>query len=265
MRRSSPIDVLLFALVATLVATLVACDRRPDRPGVPADSAQEPSAVESVTWTAAPGAAMLIPQPSCADPDDWRGCWRQHESTALASRRDVRRDARRLVFRTSGGDSVVLVDDDPAREARGYYLYVGWVPRVEAHAVWGMGYESSALLLMQPASGALTVLDDAPSLSPGATWLGTASFDTEAQEEPNRVQIYRVARDSLRLIWEIAPEDWGPDSLEWQDDSTLVIRRAAAAMHPEPARVAMPLVVRYRGGQWVEDSLSRSRSPGSRP
>jgi hypothetical protein len=149
---------------------------------------------------------------------------------------------------------VELRDGDPTQEDSHYYLYNGWDSTLAAHRVYLMEYESSAILYVFPRSGAVSGLDNLPHVSPGGTYLATANWDTEAQMEWNRARVFRITPDSLKLEWEIVPELWGPDSVRWANDSTLVIVRGAAERHPNPAALRAPLTVRRIRGTWQADS-----------
>lgn len=66
--------------------------------------------------------------------------------------------------------------------------------------------------------------------------------------------MFRITPDSLLLEWEIEPELWGPDTLRWVNDSTLVVTRGPAYHHPNPQAVATPLIVRRVKGGGHADS-----------
>lgn len=206
--------------------------------------------------TSQASAVRAVPGASDTTCIGYRRCIAAAEPRALAQRGDVRRDSLRLVFTIPGKDSVEFVDGDPTQEDSHYYLYNGWDSTLAAHRVYLMEYESSAVLYVFPRSGAVSGLDNLPLVSPTGRYLATANWDTEAQMEWNRARVFRVSPDSLTLEWEIVPELWGPDSLRWIDDTTLVMVRGAAERHPNPAWLSTPLTVRRVRGAWRADSAA---------
>ncbi len=234
------------ALFGVFVSLIIGCTSRDSNESPHAEAAPTPAA------SAAPAATA---DTICIG---YRECLRAAEPRELSKRRDVRRDSLRLIFETSTGQPTVLEDGPIAQEDRHYYLYNGWDAALRAHRVYLMEYESSAVLYVFPTSGRAVSLDNLPTISPDGRFVATGSWDTEADHEPNRAQIFIVQRDTLVLAWEIAPTLWGPDSLWWANDSTLMITRGAAYRHPNPEQLSAPVRVSFQRGAWHADSSGRA-------
>jgi hypothetical protein len=63
----------------------------------------------------------------------------------------------------------------------------------------------------------------------------------------NGVQIWQVTAVAPSLEWQQEPTEWGPDTVAWRDDSTLVVTAGFGPYKPE-ARACYQ--VRLRHGVW---------------
>jgi len=191
----------------------------------------------------------------CEEAPNWWECARQREHALVATLGDVRRAGDTLVIDIPGAVPVVLADSVAAAgDYEHQYLYQGAVAGLNAHLVQVLWYEGRGFLLVSRSTGRRTPLDAPPVLSPAGARIVTASWDTEAGYDPNRVQVFRLVADSLVLEWQREPESWGPVEPRWLDDATLLIRRRPAVWHPDSTQLRRPLVLRRQGTAWTADS-----------
>ena len=173
------------------------------------------------------------------------------EAAALAgSGNQVRRSGPTLTIATTGGAGVTLADDSTEGDSYKSYRYHGRVAGAPFHLIRVGYYEGGSWLLVHDSTGRQRLVDGPPVVGPGGIRLAVANMDLEAAFEPNAVEVFRLAGDSLLSEWRVEPADWGPDSLAWRGADTLTLIqqwRDSVAGRYRPVRVA----VARSGAGWV--------------
>lgn len=139
----------------------------------------------------------------------------------------LRADSSRTLITLANGRAVSFRND--FTEGNAYIRHVdrGPVPRLGYHLVEIVYYEGSDFLLINPATGHQTIVEVPPLVSPGGGRVLVASMDYEAGYNPNLIQVWRVAPDSLVREWEqrtgeYAPATgWGASDARWLNDTTV--------------------------------------------
>jgi hypothetical protein len=146
------------------------------------------------------------------------------ETRALASAGGtVERHGDTLRIAGTGKVSALLVDDTTDGEDYRILRYDGRVAGTPFHGVM-MGYvEGRAYLLVHERTAKQSRLDARPRPSPSARWLATASLDLEAGFDANALEIVEPVDDTVRTVFRADPARWGPDSLAWRGDDTLLV------------------------------------------
>ncbi len=80
-------------------------------------------------------------------------------------------------------------------------------------------------LLFNSDNGRLNYLWGQPHLAPDSSAVLVASNDQRSQYSANGLQFFTFRGDSLSLQWELGLENWGPKSVQWTSDDTLLIKR----------------------------------------
>lgn len=199
---------------------------------------------------------MVLDVSPCDGAPRWQECVRQKERGFVQTVPGVERRGDQLVINPRAGTPVRLQDSVGAHGVGHHYVYSAFLPAIDAHLVEVQLYEGGGHLLVSRRTGRLTSLDAPPILAPDRSRFVTASYDTEAGYDPNRIQIRKLDADSAVLEWEMEPIMWGPTDPQWLDDSTLTIVRQPALGHPDSTQLARPLLLRRRAGAWLADSLS---------
>lgn len=219
------------------LALLAACSR----------PAPAPPAADSST-AAAPVAATP------AAPADTTEAGRLAGSGGRASRTGLR-----LTITPDSAPAVVLADDSTEGDDYKSYRYLGPVAGVPFHLVRVGYYEGGAYLLVHARTGKQRLVDGAPVASPDGMRIAIANMDLEAAMEANKVEVFRIERDSLVSEWFIEPTEWGPDSLAWRAPDVLALtklwRNHAGDYQPERATVT------HRGAGWLIDPVDRPKRP----
>lgn len=155
-----------------------------------------------------------------------------------------------LILRLADGGRKVLTDtllDSLAGEQTRRFLYRGLDARLHAFHVEAFFWEASGSLLIDAPTGEQTELWGAPVVAPGGQRFATASYDLDADYNPNGIQIWRVASRAPKLEWQQVLTTWGPSNVAWIDDSTLLVTAGFGARNL--AAHACYQVIR-REGRW---------------
>ena len=128
-------------------------------------------------------------------------------------------------LRITGTDKVSarLVDDTTGGEDYHVLRYDGRVARSPFHGVALSYFEGRAYLLVHERTARQSRVDARPLPSPSGRWLATASLDLEAGFDPNALVILQATGDTVVTVWSITPARWGPDSMAWRGDDTLLV------------------------------------------
>jgi hypothetical protein len=146
------------------------------------------------------------------------------ETRALAAAGGtVERHGDTLRIAGTGKVSALLVDDTTGGEDYHILRYDGRVPGTAFHGVRMDYFEGRAYLLVHERTAKQSRLDARPLPSPSATWLATASLDLEAGFDANALEIVEPVDDTVRTVFRADPARWGPDSLAWHGDDTLLV------------------------------------------
>jgi hypothetical protein len=168
---------------------------------------------------------LLAPLLACRDAGNSAIAGRDaDESRALAAANgEAERRGDTLRIAGTGAGSTLLIDDTTGGEDYRSLRYDGRVPGTLFHGVRVGYFEGRAYLLVHERTGKQARLDARPMPSPSGKWLATASFDLEAAFDPNALEIVAPVDDTVRTVFRVDPARWGPDSIAWRGDDTLVV------------------------------------------
>ena len=123
----------------------------------------------------------------------------------------------------TGRVTAVLVDD--TTEGDGYRIlrYDGRIAGSPFHGVRQGFHEGRGYLLVHERTARQVRVDARPVASPSGRWLATVSLDLEAAFDPNALGILAPDADSVTSVYRVEPTRWGPDSIVWRGDDTLVV------------------------------------------
>lgn len=170
----------------------------------------------------------------------------------------LRADSSRTLVTLANGRAISFRND--YTEGNAYIRYVdrGPVPRLGYHLVEIVYYEGSDFLLINPATGHQTTVEVPPLVSPGGVRVLVASMDYEAGYNPNLLQVWRVAPDSLVREWELrtgeyAPSTgWGASDAAWVNDTTVeLVKNEVADVHGTDFRRTRIRLVRTPEAGWT--------------
>ncbi len=186
-----------------------------------------PTTVSTVTLLAAIGVTACSPQPSPAAISSRSAELAREEAPGLAiSPGSVQRSGDTLIVRIGRGENITLVDDTTEGDKWVRYVYQGKLAGTPFHLIDVGFYEGGMHLLVDSVTGHKSFVDAAPEPSPGGMFLAVPSMDMEAEYEPTRLTIYAVAADSLQQLWRLEAIKWGPDSVAWHGDDSLLVQQA---------------------------------------
>ncbi|MFN8573548.1 MAG: hypothetical protein U0132_15950 [Gemmatimonadaceae bacterium] len=139
----------------------------------------------------------------------------------LASQGLARRVGDTLVLTLRGRQSARLVHDTTGTDNSMLYAFDGHLSHAPFFGIRVSYFEGSGYLIVHDSTGRQTQLDAPPLVSPSGRLIATASIDLVAAFDPTRLFVASLNGDTLRTEFELSPEDWGPDSLQWQGEDTL--------------------------------------------
>jgi hypothetical protein len=128
----------------------------------------------------------------------------------------------------------MTVSADTAEDAYAVPYYIGTLSTLGYYVLFIQHYEGSAVQLINVRTGWSTYLRDMPILSPDRRRFVVAEQNPE-RYDPQRLQIWHVERDTLRLEWGLTPKGdaWIPDSVRWLSSSSFRFVRGAPPEGPE--------------------------------
>ena len=187
------------------------------------------------------------------------------ESRALAaSSGEAERFGDTLRIAGTGKVSALLVDDTTEGDSYRLLRYDGRVPGTLFHGVRVGYYEGRSYLLVHERTARQVPVDARPVPSPTGRWLATASFDLEAQFDANALAILTPESDGVASVFRVEPARWGPDTIAWRGDDTLVVvQRWVTDSGPGHYERREALVVRQDGTWRLEppDTSSAGEEP----
>ncbi len=129
-----------------------------------------------------------------------------------------------LILRLESGDSVLLTST-PGIENDNYigYVYLGMIKELNSYLIQVVYYEGGEYLLCNRRSGIKTDVIGVPVISPDARRVAFFNSDIAAGFTTNGFQIFALAADSLRPLWQASP-NWGPMEGKWRDNNTLSMK-----------------------------------------
>lgn len=149
-----------------------------------------------------------------------------------------------LMLQLKGRGRATLVNDTTSADQWTLYTFDQHLAGVPYYGVHVSYFEGSAYLIVHDSTGRRTQLDAAPVVSPDRTRLATASMDLEAAFDPTRLFVGIIDGDSLRTEFEVAPTNWGPDSLRWIAPDTVQFTQHWATTDPGIYASALAHLVR---------------------
>jgi hypothetical protein len=155
---------------------------------------------------------------------------------------------------------VLFVDDTTRPDGWRRHAYDGPIGTTPFHGVRVSWPEARGYTLVNPRTGAQARLQARPLASPRGTRLATASLDLEAGFDPNALAILHPDGDTVAVAWETAPDQWGPDSIDWRGEDTLHVVQRWVTGTPGTYERREALVVR-RDGAWT---LEQGPPPAAR-
>lgn len=190
----------------------------------------------------------------------------EHERIApLAGR--VERDRDKLVVKPRRGPAIVFRDVSSGDASEHFSLW-SYEEEIDSYLIHVRYWEGDGYVLVNGTSGHQTYLDAPPVVSPDRKRLITVNMDLEAGYTPTRIQIYRIAPDSLELEWTHEPEGdpaWGPSEAEWVDSVTVRALKNVPDYSVGIENTEVPIVLRLIEHGWTIEEEPAGESVGEVP
>jgi hypothetical protein len=121
--------------------------------------------------------------------------------------------------------NVVYKNDSTDGESMVSYEFKSIMPEPGYVHIKGLHWEWTTDRFINIKSGAETYFWDNPVLSPNKQNLIAFSCDLEAGFMPNGIQLYKINADTITQVFEKEIDNWGPEEVKWESDTSLVIKR----------------------------------------
>jgi len=121
--------------------------------------------------------------------------------------------------------NVVYKNDSTDGESMVSYEFKSIIPELGYVHIKGLHWEWTTDWFINIKSGAETYFWDNPVLSPNKQNVITFSCDLEASFMPNGIQLYKINADTITQVFEKEIDNWGPEEVKWESDTSLVIKR----------------------------------------
>lgn len=134
----------------------------------------------------------------------------------------VRRDSSGLHVKLANGQWKLVTVDPSLDEADHTFEY--FFEEYGFYSVRTQWGEGNGFTLVNFQNGDMTRVWGRPYFSPSGRYVITVSVDLEAHYSQNGFQLFRQKNGQLELLGSFEPEEWGPYSAKWIDDTTVLLK-----------------------------------------
>lgn len=129
----------------------------------------------------------------------------------------------KLTLPLENGNSKVLLDKKSGNEVDDVsYSIVGKIEPLKLYVVNASYYETSECILIDMHTGEETKAWGEPTISPDFKHFFSYGDALGYDVMPNGIQMWKFENGKLNIDWELKPEEWKPQSIEWLDENTLL-------------------------------------------
>ena len=242
-----------------VIAVASAACRAPDHSAQSAPPARDSAASppRPTRDLAAATVTRRLGRDSCPG-DSATGAWATTDSGLAAERREfaaaphaVSRSGRDLLVELADGGVARLRDCYSDGDLYISYRYAGFLQALATHLIDVGYYEGHAILLLGDRHWGAYRTYGLPVLSPDSAHFATSAIDVESTEDPNSLEVWRVAADTLVREFDIEPDgqEWGPSSPRWVSPTVLEFWRVLGQQSDSAGDSSKAYLVQ-RGGTW---------------
>lgn len=183
---------------------------------------------------------------ACAQISNTWQCAKEIERDQLGKApQRAKRSGGKLILQLSSGKTLTIEDTEQLA-----FNYVEYLSCIDYYLLHVQRYEGTAYRLVSARTGEQYRIQDIPVLSPGRKRFVTASFDLAAGYNPNKIQIWRVDKDTLHLEWSLEPKKWGPSDPVWVNEERLRITKDKLDEQLQFHKIG-ELILELKQGKWV--------------
>ncbi|WP_444944019.1 hypothetical protein ACJJIK_01975 [Microbulbifer sp. ZKSA006] len=163
----------------------------------------------------------------CPDIHNSLDCARSLESELSDQIKYIRRiQPGHLAITLNGGKSLAYTDTLPADSPAEHIAYSA-IDQITDNLllIHQQFWEAHAYILLDLSNGSELPIAGYPLLSPHGGYLFVAEQDLDAGFNENALQVYRLSENTLDLLYELKPENWGPDQAYWTTENTVSLTK----------------------------------------
>ncbi len=132
----------------------------------------------------------------------------------------------KLTLPLENGNCKVLLDKKSDNEVDDVsYSFVGKIEPLKLYVVNASYYETSECILINIQTGVEMKAWGEPTISPDFKHLFSYGDALGYDVMPNGIQMWKFEDGKLNIDWELKPEEWKPQSIEWLDENTLLFMK----------------------------------------
>jgi len=129
----------------------------------------------------------------------------------------------KLILPLANGTSKVLLDKKSDTEIDDVsYSFIGKIDSLSLYVIKASFYETSEFILMDKETGEEIRTWGKPIISPDFKHLFSYGDALGYDVMPNGIQMWKFEDGKLKIDWEIKPDEWKPQSIDWLDENTLL-------------------------------------------
>jgi hypothetical protein len=138
-----------------------------------------------------------------------------------------------IVIKTAS-KNVVYRNDSSDSDSMARYELISIMPDPGYVHIKGFHWEWTTDRFINLKSGTETHFWDNPVLSPDKQKVIAYSCDIEAGFMPNGIQLFKINQDTIINLFEKEIDNWGPEEVKWESDTSLVIKRLSLDKDMQP-------------------------------
>lgn len=149
------------------------------------------------------------------------------KSSLIKRNKNVIEEDDKVIIKLSNNNSIVfkdsLADGDDVDQVS--YKYVGKLDGANYHVVQVTYYETGEYVLINADTGEKKTIWSLPKLSPDNKRILAFNSSLDYDVMPNGIQVFDVSEGSIELVWELKPDTWAPQEVDWGKDNVLFIKQ----------------------------------------
>jgi len=136
---------------------------------------------------------------------------------------NVIRDKEKLIIWLDNGNKQIYTDKDFDDDRNEFYCFRDYIKKINAYLISIHYYEGGEFKLINKNNGNFVNISGIPRISPNKSKFVIANKDLLSQYTTNGLWVYRIDNNEYKLEYEIKPENWGTNKIEWINENQILV------------------------------------------